>query len=182
MKWEIDPKNERFHRAFETNELIKALLKVKVGMQVTYKALSKVAMGDCAFHGPKYSFLLTARCIVRKQTGIEFKAIHNVGLRHMTDEEKITKSSLNMASIGKKAKRIVSSITSTNYHRLSADNKIEHNTNLSIMNAVGHMNSPEKIAKVQRAVKAKKEPLALTEFKKMFNAKYSSNPKHRRKK
>ena len=40
----------------------------------------------------KNRFLVTARRILRQSYGIEFKAIHNVGIQRMTDTEKVAKS------------------------------------------------------------------------------------------
>ena len=92
MSLEINPKNEKFHRTIETQQLIQFLLKATETKRITYEELSIPAMGDCSHHGDKNNFLTSARKIVREGYGIEFKAIHNVGIQRMTDAEKIAKA------------------------------------------------------------------------------------------
>ena len=163
MNLEINPKNEKFHRALETQQLIKFLLKTTETKRVTYEELSKPAMGDCSHHGDKNGFLVSARKILRESYGIEFKAIHNVGIQRMTDSEKVAKSTRTHQQMVRKSKAVISSLSSTKYYKLSAKDKLDHNTGLSIMSMVNHVNSPKMVDQIQKLVKTKKKPLSLKE-------------------
>ncbi len=163
MSIELNPKNEKFHRTIETQQLIQFLLKATEKKALTYKELSKPAMGDCSHHGDKNGFLTSARKVLRESYGIEFKAIHNVGIQRMTDTEKVAKSVRTHQQMVRKSKAVISSLFSTKYHGLSAKDKIDHNAGISIMEMVNHVNSPKMVQKVQKLVKTKKKPLSLKE-------------------
>ena len=87
----VNEKREPFCRAIETSSLMKELEKLRDGEEITYEELSKIAMGNCAPTGIKKGFLKSARDILFKNKGVEFKAIPNVGLQRMTDEDKMEK-------------------------------------------------------------------------------------------
>ncbi len=163
MNLEINPKNEKFHRTIETQQLIKFLLKATEKKILTYEALNVPAMGDCSHHGDKNRFLASARKILRQGYGIEFKAIHNVGIQRMTDSEKVAKSKRTHEQMVRKAKAVISSLASTKYSQLSAKDKLSLNTSVTIMGMVNHVNSPKMVDKIQKLVKTKKKPLSLKE-------------------
>ncbi len=100
----VNEKREPFCRAIETTGLMKDLEHLRDGELAEYPDLSKTAMGNCAPGGIKYGFLKSARDILFKNKGIEFKAIPNVGLQRMTDEDKNGKKPKNFAFISKKSK------------------------------------------------------------------------------
>ena len=102
---EVNPKYKKFHRAYETQLLINALGKIKQGSVISYESLSEIAIGNCRHGGDKNNFLNSARIILRKESGIEFKAIHNIGLRRMTDAEKIAKNDKLNDQIVRKSKQ-----------------------------------------------------------------------------
>lgn len=166
---EVNPKNKKFHRAYETQLIITALGKVKQGGIISYDELSEIAMGSCRHGEDKSNFLTSARIIVRKEAGIEFKAIHNIGLRRMTDSEKIAKNDKLNEQIVRKSKQGIASMASTNYDKLSDEDKVTFNKNMTLLNGHRVMGSAETVYKVVKAVRGRKEPLQLKEFAKMFN-------------
>ena len=163
MSLEINPKIEKFHRTIETQQLIQFLFKATETKRITYEELSIPAMGDCSHHGDKNNFLTSARKIVREGYGIEFKAIHNVGIQRMTDAEKIAKSARAHQQMVRKSKAVISSLASTKYYKLSAKDKVTHNTTTTIMGMVNAVNSPKTVIKMQKSIKEKKRPLGLKE-------------------
>ena len=163
MSLELNPKNEKFHRTIETQQLIKFLLKSTEAKRITYDELAIPAMGDCSHHGDKNRFLTSARRILRQSYGIEFKAIHNVGIQRMTDTEKVAKSKKTHEQMVRKAKAVISSLASTKYSKLSAKDKISLNTSVTIMDMVNHVNSPKMVDQIQKLVKTKKKPLGFKE-------------------
>ena len=81
----------------------------------------------------------------------------------MTDSEKVAKSTRTHQQMVRKSKAVISSLSSTKYHKLSAKDKLDHNTGLSIMSMVNHVNSPKMVNNIQKLVKTKKKPLSLKE-------------------
>jgi len=163
MNIEVNPRNKRFLKAYETQALIKKLEKVKIGEEVTYKELAEIAMGSCKYNGEKYNFLWTAKECVFKKYGIQFTAVHNVGIRRMNDSEKIAKANRATASLNKKTKRNIHSVISTNYHKLSASDKVDHNTQLAILKEMNNVSSAKTVHKVKQVIAVKKKALSFKE-------------------
>ena len=59
-------------------------------------------------------------------------------------------------------------------NKLSEEDKVKYNTAFTMLNAHRKYGSPEVVHKVERAIKERKEPLALKEFIKEFNKKNHS--------
>ena len=172
-----EAKRKKFQRAYETDALVEKLLVMKEDEQVTYKELSDIAHGDVSYNGDKANFLVSARYIVKKDKGYEFKAIHNVGLRRMTTSEKVTKYSRFNHQIVKKSRAgmiSMSMLSPSDYNKLSEEDKVKYNTAFTMLNAHRKYGSPEVVHKVEKAIKERKEPLALKEFIKEFNKKNHS--------
>ena len=165
---EVDEKNPIFQRSIETKELIKILKTIKVDDEITYETLSKAAMGDCSPHGIKHSYLASARNILRKETGLEFAAIANVGLKHMTDSDKIRKSKKALPTHNRRSKKEMARLASVNYDQLSPEEQLCHNVNMSILNVIKCSSSGDKVNKVRRIIGASAERLALEETLEMF--------------
>jgi len=165
---DVDEKSPLFHRAIETQELIKVLKTIKVGDEVTYETLSKSAMGDCSPGKIKHSYLASARNILRKETGIEFTAIANVGLKRMSDSDKIHKSKRALPTHNRRSKREMARLASVDYDLLSPAEQLCHNVNMSILNVIKCSTAGDKVNKVRKIVGASQERLALEETLAMF--------------
>ena len=63
----------------------------------------------------------------------------------------------------RKSKAVISSLASTKYYKLSAKDKVTHNTTTTIMGMVNAVNSPKTVIKMQKSIKEKKRPLGLKE-------------------
>ena len=166
----VDDPKVPFCRAIETISLIKALKQYREGETVTYEELAKPAMGNCAPLNIKHSFLQSARAILFKEDAIEFKAIPNVGLIRMSDSDKIDKSKKALPSFTKKVKKEMHRLASVDYQNLSNDNKLYHNVNMSILNAIKVHSSGDGVNKVTKIIKQNPHPerLALEETLKLF--------------
>ena len=169
-------KRKKFHRSWETLVLIKRLFLMKEDDQVTYEELSDIAKGDVSYDGDKANFLVSARQIVKKERGYEFKAIHNVGLRRMTTAEKVAKYAKFNYQIVKKCKAgmiSMSMLSQSDYNKLSKEDKMNHDTAMTMLNVHRVHGSAEVVHRVEKAIKEKRQPLALKEFVKAFNKKHS---------
>lgn len=166
----IDEKNQKFHRSIETQELIRVLGEMSPEEKITYEELSKVAMGNCAPGGEKNSFLHSARRIIAREKGFEFESIPNVGIKCMTDSDKVRKSERAMPLMARKAKRCMSSLISVEYGKLSESEKVRHNTTMSILNVVKTVGSADKMEKVKNLVQSTQSRLDLSETIKSFTS------------
>ena len=167
---EVDPKNPLFHRAVETSELLKKLKTIKTDVEITYDEISVIAMGECKPGGIKYHFLKKAREILQKETGIEFQAIPNVGLKRMNDSDKIIKTKKALPRYNKKIKTDMRRLASTDYDTLSSDEQLCHNVNMSILNVIKCSTSGDKINRAEKQIASNSNPerLALEETLKLF--------------
>ena len=169
-------KRKKFHRAWETLELMKKLFSMKEDDKVTYQELSDIAKGDVSYDGDKANFLTSARQIVKKEKGYEFKAIHNVGLRRMTTAEKVAKYAKFNYQIVKKCKAGIismSMLSDSDYNKLTKEDKIKHDTTMTMLYVHKVHGGAEVVHRVEKAIKEKRQPLALKEFVKAFNKKHS---------
>ena len=165
-----DEKNQKFQMSIETQELIRVLGRMSPEDEVTYQDLSVVAMGDCSPGGEKNSFLHSARRIIARDKGIEFESVPNVGIKCMTDADKVRRSGRVLPLMARKAKRCMSSLISVDYEKLSNDEKVRHNATMSIMNVVKTVGSADKVEKVKRLVEKTQSRLELAETIKSFTS------------
>lgn len=163
-------KKIKFQRSIETQELMRVLGEMLPGDKITYQELSKVSMGDCSPRGDKNSFLHSARRILAKEKGMEFDSIPNVGIYCMTDRDKVKKSGRVLPSMARRAKRCMASLISVEYEKLTEDEKIRHNTTMSIMNVVKTVGSADKVEKVKKLVQSTRSRLELSETIKSFTS------------
>ena len=166
----VNEKREPFCRAIETTGLMKDLEHLRDGELAEYPDLSKTAMGNCGPGGIKCGFLKSARDILFKTKGIEFKAIPNVGLTRMSDSDKMVKTKKTLPSYNKKVKKDMHRLRSVEYDELTTDEQLCHNVNMSILNVLRCSTAGDGINKVTKTIANNKQPerLALEETLKMF--------------
>ena len=166
----VDEKRKPFCRAIETTSLMEELEKYRDSEEIPYDTLTKPAMGNCAPGGIKHSFLQSARTILFKEKGIEFKAIPNVGLVRMSDSDKIIKTRKVLPSYNKKVKKDMARLASVEFDNLSKDEQLCHQVNFSILNCLQEESSGTGIQKVNKTIASNPNPerLALEETLKLF--------------
>ncbi len=166
----VNEKREPFCRAIETTSLMKELEKLRSSEEITYEELSKIAMGNCAPTGIKKGFLKSARDILFKTKGIEFKAIPNVGLQRMTDEDKMEKSQKTLPSYQRKVKKDMHRLTSIEYDKLSTSKQLEWNIQMTATNVLKVVSSGDGVNIITKEIANNSNPdrLALEETLKLF--------------
>jgi hypothetical protein len=166
----VDEERKPFCRAIETASLMKELEKYRDGEEIPYDALTKAAMGSCHPGGIKHHFLKSARDILFKEQGIEFKAIPNVGLTRMSDSDKMVKTKKTLPSYNKKVKKDMHRLRSVEYDELTNDEQLCHNVNMSILNVLRCSTAGDGVNKVTKVIANNTQPerLALEETLKMF--------------
>ncbi len=166
----VDEKREPFCRAIETSSLMKELEKLRNGEEITYEELSKIAMGNCAPTGIKKGFLKSARDILFKTKGIEFKAIPNVGLQRMSDEDKMDKSQKTLPSYQRKVRKDMHRLTSIDFDKLSTSKQLEWNIQMTATNVLKVFSSGDGVAVITKEIASNSNPdkLALEQTLKLF--------------
>ena len=89
----------------------------------------------------------------------------------MTTSEKVTKYSRFNQQIVKKSRAgmiSMSMLSPSDYNKLSEEDKLKYNTAFTMLNVHKKYGSPEVVHRVEKAIKQRKEPLALKEFIKEF--------------
>ena len=166
----VDEKREPFCRAIETTGLMQDLENLREGEIGEYPELSKTAMGNCAPGGVKYGFLKSARDILFKNKGIEFKAIPNIGLQRMTDEDKLDKSQKTLPSYQRKVKKDMHRLTNIKYDELSTAKQLEWNIQMTATNVLKVVSSGEGLNIITKEIASNSNPdrLALEATLKLF--------------
>jgi hypothetical protein len=166
----VNEKREPFCRAIETTSLMKELEKLRSSEEITYEELSKIAMGNCAPTGIKKGFLKSARDILFKTKGIEFKAIPNVGLQRMSDEDKMDKSQKTLPSYQRKVRKDMHRLTSIEFNKLSTSKQLEWNIQMTATNVLKVFSSGDGVAVITKEIANNSNPdkLALEETLKLF--------------
>ena len=166
----VDEKRKPFCRAIETTSLMEELEKYRDSEEISYDALTKPAMGNCAPGGIKHGFLQSARTILFKEKGIEFKAIPNVGLLRMSDSDKIVKTKKVLPTYNKKVKKDMARLASVEFDNLSKDEQLCHQVNFSILNCLQEQSSGTGIQTVNKTIASNPHPerLALEQTLKLF--------------
>ena len=166
----VNEKREPFCRAIETSSLMKELEKLRDGEEITYEELSKTAMGNCAPTGIKKGFLKSARDILFKNKGIEFKAIPNTGLQRMTDEHKMDKSQKTLPSYQRKVKKDMHRLANTKYDELSKDKQLAWNVQMTALNVLKVYSSGDGVNKISKTIASNPNPekLALEAALKLY--------------
>ena len=166
----VNEKREPFCRAIETTGLMKDLENLKDGELAEYPDLSKTAMGNCAPGQIKSGFLKSARDILFKTKGIEFKAIPNVGLQRMSDEDKMEKSQKTLPSYQRKVKKDMHRLTNIKYNDLSTAKQLEWNIQVTAINVLKTVSSGEGVNIITKEIASNSNPdrLALEQTLKLF--------------
>ena len=166
----VNEKREPFCRAIETTGLMKDLEHLRDGETAEYPELSKTAMGNCGPGGIKCGFLKSARDILFKNKGIEFKAIPNIGLQRMTDEDKMEKSQKTIPSYQRKVKKDMHRLTNIKYNDLSTAKQLEWNIQVTAINVLKTVSSGDGVNIITKEIASNSNPdkLALEQTLKLF--------------
>jgi len=145
--------SKRSGRSFEVSELIKKLSTLKKGESIKYDDLTSVVMGDCSPKGDKYPYLLNCRKVLIKEFKMVFKAVPNEGLERLDDSGIVDRSNKKLAGITRQAKKEMQILTFPDYDNLIPEQKLVHNTNMSIFNVVKTVGQADKVKKIAIEIK-----------------------------
>lgn len=166
-----DESRKRFERSFEVSELIKKLSTMKQGDLIKYDALALIAMGDCSPNGDKYPYLLSARRALVNEHRMVFRAVPNEGLQRLLDGEIVARSEKKLAGTARQAKKEMRILTFVDFEKLSSDQRLTHNANMSVFNVMKTVGQADKIRKIKTEIGNIGQRLEIAETIKAFSNK-----------
>lgn len=141
-----------FERSIETSELIKKLSVLKQGDLIKYSDLATTAMGDCSPGGIKYHYLLSARRALLNQHNMLFRAIPNEGLERLVDAQIVARSIKKLTNITRRAKGEMRILTFCDFDKLTPEQRLTHNTNMSVLNVMKTVGQADKVNKIKNQI------------------------------
>lgn len=160
---EVLSKRERpnFQTSVETRLLYARLRKLEIGEIVTYRELTQIISQDV--QNEARGALTSARRMALRDDGIICDAIHNVGIKRLSDSEAVQSSTQTFARVRRLAHRGAERLVTTNPDALSQEDRIRRNASLSAFAVVKLMGKPKTLDKIAAANTAAGElPIART--------------------
>jgi alkylated DNA nucleotide flippase Atl1 len=141
----------RFSLNIETTLLIERIKKMAQGDLITYGELAEL-IGQDAQREARH-ILLSARRICQREYQVVTDAKRNIGIRRLTDVE-LTSSGLKIFSgLRRAAKRGIDRVTAVaDFDTLPDEEKVRHNSIVSVLAVVRHMSRPKSLDRIAGAV------------------------------
>jgi len=123
------------------------LMKAEPSEVVTYDELSRLVKRNV--QGDGRHVIQTARRMAQREDQIVFECVRNVGLRRMLDGEIAQLGRPAIRSIRRKVRRTARKIAClSDFDALTNDEKLRHNTDLSVLGVLGHCTEPRRVKKL----------------------------------
>ncbi len=151
----------QFEVSSDTRFLLQTLEKAEPGETITYESMSEAIGRDVRRHA-LHALYSALRMVVKEHK--VFEAIPNVGYRRLTDSEIIkTQADKGMSRIRRTAKRTALRVSSAQVANLNNNEKVQMNTQLSMMGAIAHMSRPSELKVLEEKVRARADQLPIGE-------------------
>lgn len=155
-----------FQLSSDARFLTQALAAVEAGETITYEQLS-AAIGRDVRQFAKGA-LRTAKHAQLNDRRV-FETDPNIGLRLLTAAEIVnTQAAKGMAHIARTAKRTARKVGAADYATLSQAEQVAHNTQLSMLGAVGHMTKPRAFKALEAVVTERNAELPIGDTLKLM--------------
>jgi len=156
-------------RSIYAQQLYNRLRQVQPGDIITYGEMNDLVGMKVQAPGDGYGYLNTARNMCLRNDRIVFRPVHNVGLERLTDNKIAEVGYSFIGSVQRKSKKGISELTSVkDFEVLSNDEKIRHNTALSILGVFASISKSKKITMLENKVKESKKSFSFEETIKLF--------------
>jgi hypothetical protein len=136
----------RFVASLDTQTICRRLREAGEGEVVTYEELQKLIGRDPRKHGARTAVGQLLR------DGIVFKAIDNVGYKRLSDSEKVKYGAAGIGSINRKARKTMRVLGSAQYDRLNAEDKLKHNTSMTLAAMAAASTAHDAMKRIERSV------------------------------
>ena len=153
--------------SIETTLLVERLQRVEVGELVLYKELGEICGRDVQLRGR--CSLTSARRICQRDRRMVFEAVVNEGVRRLDDGGIVATGAVNLKRIGRKARRGVTTLACiADFDALPDAAKVDHNTSMSLMGALGQMTKKRNVERLREGVANAQARLPLSKTLEMF--------------
>lgn len=139
----------------------------KVGDIIEYEKIT-VLFKETKMNGKIRTYLTKARDRLVNEKGILFATINSVGLKRMDDSEIVNSSGKYIKRISRMAKKSVKKLSCSDYNILNNEDRIKHNTIMSLYGGITAATSIKSFKKVEAIVKDNNKSLPLGETLELF--------------
>ena len=150
----------------DTQVLAKLLRSAGPDELVTYAAMSIAIKRDVRVVARH--LMESARRIVQREDGKVFECVFGEGLKLMTDSAKAGLGSHAAGRMRNISKRTLSKMATTSFEALSNEDKVAHNTGISLLSALAQATRPKSIQRLSVAVGEAQDKLPLASTLEMF--------------
>lgn len=166
MEATLEPKRAIAERSAEANILIKRLKKLAVGELVGYDELSKLISGDVQH---KHRYLLdTARRALLNEDRIVVECVWGDGMKRLENDAIPAIGAQARGRIHRISKKACKKMTCADFEKLSNEQKLELNTNMSLMGVLAMVTKNNKVQQLKAAVSAMEDRLPLNKTLELF--------------
>lgn len=146
-------------QSIDTKLLLQRLQKAEVGELLTYDELGDIIGRDVQKEARSCLLSAIRSCLSAE---IVFGTVRNVGVKRLTDRELAGIGEDVRSHIGRVARKATRKMTLiSNFDNLTNEEKIRHNTTISMLGAVGHITSVKANRSLENKVAASLEVLPL---------------------
>lgn len=166
MEATLEPKRAIAERSAEANILIKRLKKLTIGELVGYDELSHLISGDVQ---TKHRYLLeTARRALLNEDRVVIECVWGEGVKRLENEAIPAIGAQARGRIHRISKKAAKKMTCADFDKLSNEQKLEWNTNMSLMGVLAMVTKTSKILQLKAAVTAIEDRLPLNKTLELF--------------
>lgn len=151
----------------DASVLMNRLRKLEKGETVSYKELSELIKADV--QNKARGYLYTARNRLLQDERMVFEAVHGHGLKRMGDADIISVGEAASHRVHNLARRAAKKLACADFEKLTREEKIELNTEMSLLGAINLMTKPSKIAALKEAVGKAEDKLSLGRTLSLFS-------------
>ena len=156
---------------YETQQLV-AKLKAIVAAEhydvVPYQDLSALIGYDVQANGEGYGYLKSAREIVERETGRLIGVVAREGIKLLTPEEQVAICPDTMQRLKRANAKGIRRIGRVQVDKLTEDQRLEYHTTASVLGAIHLFTKPKSVSKIEAAVSAASDKLAIGDTLKLF--------------
>lgn len=153
--------------SIDTRVCVNRLKEAKSGEVIPYKELSELIGRDV--QNSAYSVLFSARRIVERDYRIVFHPIRSIGLKRLDDTGIVSVGESTLSKIRKVTKRGIKQIACVqDFNNLSQEQKIKHNTYLSMLGVMHHASQGKSVQKLENKVREAQASLPLAKTLEAF--------------
>jgi len=150
----------------DSQALIKRLKEIPKGETISYDDLSKVIASDVRGKS-NYALKRALHRLVRDER-IVFGAVHGVGLKRLEDKDHVGIGQSAVRKFRRASRKAAEKMMCADYDKLNNEEKLEFNTQISILGALSMVTKSNKVLQIREAVRKSQDRLPLNQTLEAF--------------